>query len=1482
MVNIHWTERKNQEVWHEGGRINSLICDGTTTQDIESKKTDRIRQSIKLMLENEGRNSDSTEIEDIINAEGEAITYDFFVPDVMFSRIRHFVSVEKRAILRESNKDERFPLLINSHYENAKQLENFKVELSSETYAENLENLAKKLESYQSELVSFSGDINVLNFDEEARKILNFRDSLKTLAVDNGIDLSEENYLITIGITEKYKVCYVTLTPENVDSEKNAIDLFRTFARFKKLNWVDSKRTINYLIQREKIQEYKFEESESKPELIDFISKFTDPPPVIKPKHLSGDSIRNLSKTPELYKAVGKYKLEESLNDFQKPVYSANEKLQNLNSDIANSTLLNLQSLNDNSLISVDSGFVQDASVMVDNLNSLSAMYDKFFNKFDIQPTLNELIACLEERLYIKKIEEIKARTEAEIEAVVEDVATIVDFVTKPPKPPTFPRFKRLFTVDPQANFKKGLIKGLELAALLAGLAMIKMMLQVAVNICENKKAIPDPDNPFNPFDEEALVELGNRFGAGILKDLQDVLPDISAVLSPYELCSLLEKQASDDVLDLVETLIRTGNYSELQKLELREEIENLFSEIGRTLGVNFCEDLLSGDSDVSLDGLCDNSSAEEFEKIRTKLLQLRDPCMTPEQLGRQKELIQEALAVHYEELLKLSKDPSSIFDRINPCDSELGGIEPTDSMKFAAEKTVNVLFEATNMSFNEDIESIRSSFFVEKIQEGGRGTTNEVLPEVKSALQKFEKQIEKAEFSDLEYVRSLQYDYPISDALAELDRVNEKIKGINIEEDPETAQQLQEFQQFTADINIQEELDDLKRKEKQSINLIFPKSLEQGGIDIVYDSTLPSNIKYATLAGKESSFAEDYFVDFIINLHKTTFGKNIDFSEIKPLYREAYLQIVKKILQDQSNSIRNSELIQGENINKLRLVPSYNQNERTARCQVSKRPEIDLLGIDNAKEIILGSLKNLMCPGRPVIVNEKGERISQNDLEEKSIDAVVTTLLRVYLVEFFMKSIFVWESIDFTNPLKEKDTKLLKILAKSIARDLRVNYSIDADYYAAIYEKLVDLHNRLVESGFLESSLINEKDEDEYRVFVPLLTKEWQDVKSDFIKIAQKAGFTDGTESDMRVTQAEEYFASHVNVIDFIDGEPRYLQSNRAKINEEVVKPSDSNLVIEQRVYVEFEAEREKKLYSFSEFDLFLAQNRYTNPDIKRVSFFVKLLIIPSGKHMFSKEGTGWINSVDPLLLKENKLNGSFVVDELRADKGIVQFLNVPVLEIEEKVEFENVFDLWSKVSDVLKDRNNKGRELRSKLFKQPVFNLWFLECFPISVFNSYLSLICSDLVDIYQGTDNSLSATKTQLKRAFNSLKSVGNPNYSDSDIEALGGNVGLAEFAKGESGSFAKIFAKIIKEAPIHILKAIVKLTDLNINLSMKIQEKLKAKGINKSLSFIATKLNFAIPLTPFGWIYLGLHKDDKKEEEDPFISEECAELAEEEIE
>ena len=175
-------------------------------------------------------------------------------------------------------------------------------------------------------------------------------------------------------------------------------------------------------------------------------------------------------------------------------------------------------------------------------------------------------------------------------------------------------------------------------------------VLQAVVNgVCdENEVAVFDISSIVDGQGLENQLKSTYGIGDETLEDYLAMLMDVSAFITPIELCQLFNGEASDQTLDLIINFIASFYKKIYLRMNTRQRVSSFFVLISKVAETGFCKDI---DFNKFNETFCGGGDDEYSIELR-KCLAKRDPELAKETrevfLAKKKQQIKDALAYSY------------------------------------------------------------------------------------------------------------------------------------------------------------------------------------------------------------------------------------------------------------------------------------------------------------------------------------------------------------------------------------------------------------------------------------------------------------------------------------------------------------------------------------------------------------------------------------------------------------------------------------------------------------------------------------------------------------------------------------------------------------------------------------------------------------------------------------------------------------------
>lgn len=257
-------------------------------------------------------------------------------------------------------------------------------------------------------------------------------------------------------------------------------------------------------------------------------------------------------------------------------------------------------------------------------------------------------------------------------------------------------------------------------------MALIKEIFESICELCKPVQIPPQPEvyggENLNDMlgDSRGIVDKAkNDFGLGSDFDanaFRNFLDDLSNILLPSELCSLLNGMPANYVLTLVLNLIKTKYPMFLKTLGSASSIKEFFVYLGSFMDPKVCEEIGSRFKD-SDDDLCPSKENDNFKK------NLLANKLSSDQVKEQLENVRKKNEEKFEKFLSLGVGdfaqkliPPILAD---PCKERISGkvglIKDPPTVDFLNRRVVDTMFDGVHDTFNTDVLGFSSSLLEDR-----------------------------------------------------------------------------------------------------------------------------------------------------------------------------------------------------------------------------------------------------------------------------------------------------------------------------------------------------------------------------------------------------------------------------------------------------------------------------------------------------------------------------------------------------------------------------------------------------------------------------------------------------------------------------------------------------------------------------------------------------------------------------------------------
>jgi hypothetical protein len=577
------------------------------------------------------------------------------------------------------------------------------VHFYSNTLRENIETVASRFEEYGGDFVLYDGEIPDFDFFSEAIRLREFVPALERLLKDNGYELREdEEDTIEIGFEGPcFNAIYVLINegPYSVPM-RVGIDCFLSTEP------VIYERIMGYVFYLgDMVEDIR---QEKKP-WTEFVQTYACPQLEIEP---SKPSVTE--EEPEAELPTGPVKTTAEKDREDELLLDLAFKLKQLRkregeSDFVGDDLLSCFSI----------------PGLLDRINTLEDTYSEIIDKVDIKS-----LASIVARRLIRNTEGLEEEAGQLTREISEE-----QFVTKLPTIFTISLPDNLPTEDIMSGIGQSIESAIRSALTSVLIGVIKSIFS---SICDSRLEEDDIEEGYgdanisdglssnrgNSREKARRALRGFNISDECLDEAMSLFDDLSDVILPSELCSLLDGAPSKDLTRLVKGIIQTRYSCIYEVLNNTAKIEDFFSYLGKMVDPKYCEDVkqrLRADYDTKCDGrgIIEDPNSFCQPEVLTYRNSLLEGKMDSDSLDELLEQIKERSREKLRELAKILNDdllknvlPPIVDDPCNRQPSGPSSIIPRDpeSVDFLTDKINNVLFDSVQESFRSDVRGFKTT----------------------------------------------------------------------------------------------------------------------------------------------------------------------------------------------------------------------------------------------------------------------------------------------------------------------------------------------------------------------------------------------------------------------------------------------------------------------------------------------------------------------------------------------------------------------------------------------------------------------------------------------------------------------------------------------------------------------------------------------------------------------------------------------------
>lgn len=1095
-------------------------------------------------------------------------------------------------------------------------------------------------------------------------------------------------------------------------------------------------------------------------------------------------------------------------------------------------------------------------------------------------------------------------------------------------------------TIDLMASVSVGIANTIMESISEATLSMLKNTIKAVCESCEQGN-IGDLDignligeSAKSSFSPAKAQELKNSL-VGSVKDIlptpmsygevastiEELIDDVSGVLKPGQAGGLLLGEAPSSVLDAVRTLSqRNSNYSSiLPAIQSDAQINRLFSNVGalvdKVLLAERISELTIQTSPFSpgKELLVDCESPQvEFERS-----ELKKKGIPEEEIEKQLERKKERRKKKFSELADLLAQ-EQLMEGVVPEDecsvTPSGRKKPSLTPKeppindYLLMKTVDVIYDGTYMSFNKEVSSFPNAITTEVeeptklederipppssttpgevnvLQQAQSGTVKVIAPDLKGFYESFAEGNTLLRNEDTKFVFTIPNKTGLDnsnqnyvDALSRFSSVD------SLATQNSNTDFLISYDTFlTEDIGLERYNFSISSQDPQSQPVFSYESRDRTPI-------LESVIKIREGFQNTPTFSpKTDFKKFIENAWFTGTGTTKDIESVD------YDGIYKDIFINAGTEVATSDFFDVATLSLVDFAPQLSPTQKACGCT-----DPHLLDLESIKKKVIKEFEDSKC-GKSI--SDANSQDAASPLDQASIGGVISTIIRVYLTEFCLQSLFVLSKF----PLQSRSDKLdiVDTLVKSYFTtrivkdigDLDKTYSRDFQNQVILYHNKIAKENGWTKTGNVQIALEDLVSQQLYSVITRML----QILGVDFVDTSISKMFLERWTPlfDLPATEGEVRFfnAKHVRE----NNVPSAVMENitGSLLGGQVFDLEDGNMILERYITKNDKAEPDVSWdrgdVSLSRFKNILeTDSRFQDRSKPLGNFFegnvslgLRLTYLPPVETTSTPPPPAG-NTIAPMSISISLTPTEYAVDnkayELEEKERVViqkltenqnqekilkrTIVTIPLIDAERPLDTLSnmtVQQAIEQLNDLEGTWNTYSTELVEDIISQDAFEFLFNYCFPLQRMIFILMAYSSTYFSYNKKVVDLFTNTKEQLKSTFYTMLNVNDPTYEDETMRKIGGNKGLAALADNNADIPGIDLAGLIARTPLLILKGMAETSDPNITLAKKIHDAALMGDVDIPMvaaSLLALPVNlipppFGIgpPITPIGMAYL----------------------------
>ena len=1095
-------------------------------------------------------------------------------------------------------------------------------------------------------------------------------------------------------------------------------------------------------------------------------------------------------------------------------------------------------------------------------------------------------------------------------------------------------------TVDLLASISTGIADTIMESISQATLSLLKSTIKAVCESCEQGK-IGDLDignligeSAKSSFSPAKMQKLKNS----VVESLKDVLPtdipfsqvtnslenlidNVSEILKPGQTGGLLLGESPGNVLGAIQNIINSDSrYTQIAPaLQSGAQINRLFSNVGTMVDkvlltekiAELTKQTLPSNPDKELLVACDPPQ-EVYERNELRKKGIPEDEIV-KQLARTKKRKKKKFA-ELADLLAQDKLMEGVVPEDDCTLTPSGRKKPSLAPKeppindYLLKKTVDVIYDGTYMSFNKEVRSFPDAITVEAqtpteipnapeapkqsdpetsppgtvnvLQQAKSGSVKVIAPELKGFYESFEEGNTLLRNQDTKFIFTIpnktQLDSSNSDYA---DKLNEYKSVDHIASQNANTDFIITYDPVPSDDISVERYNVSVRSEGTQASPIFTYASHASAPLIDSVKSIREGFANTTTFSPKTDFkkfVEDSYYD------GTGIAKSINTIDYSSTFKDIFINAGKEVAT--------SDFFNSEILSLVDFTPQLTLRQKECGCT-----DPHLLDLETIKKSVIKEFEKSKC-GKTIRSDDATE--SASPLDAASIGGVISTIIRVYLTEFSLRSLFVLSKFPLESP--DDKSKIIDSLIQSYFTSLIIDdlgkldkkYSIDFQTQAVLYHNKIAKENDWTKTGDVKVALGNLVSQQLRSVIGRML----QILGVDFSDSSLAKMFLENWLPlfDLPSTERESRFfdltaLNHISsdVIENISG---------STLSRESFDLGDGNIILERYISKtdktnpsiawdsgDISLERFKDILSSKtpEQKAQPLSNFFDGP----ISIGLRLTYIPPPPTTSNPDAPDPTrpSSVSSIQYKAYNL----IEEEITTATTFTNYsvngprqVTVPPRSINRAIETIPLLDVTAvipssllqisvsqfipQLTDLKVFWQNYSQELTQKLIAKEEFQFLFDYCFPLKRMVFLLMTYSSTYFTFNKDVNNLFTNTKEQLKSTFYTMLNVNDPTYENETMKKIGGNKGLAALADNNEEIPGIDLISMAAKTPLLILKGMAETADPNITLAKKIHDAallgdvdipmLAASLMALPMNIIPFPVGIGPPITPLGIAYL----------------------------